>query len=222
MIEADSVVDAERQLMLAYVPPQWRAAIGTLWQLDARLGDVVATTSEPAVGAIRLAWWRDALLRLDEAPAPAEPLLRAVAEKVLPRVAGATLATLPEGWGAVLDADPSDVALDSYGLDRGATLFAAAADLLHAPGEAVRAPGAGWALVDLAHGSRDRGLRIAALAAAGRAMTAWDGRVPRGLRPLGMLGMLARIDVAAGPDVQRRQGAPSRIARMMRYRMIGR
>ena len=215
-------IDPERALMLAYVPADRRPAIAALWALDHRLGMVLSTTTEPAIGAIRLVWWRDALRRLDQADAPAEPLLREVAERLLPHLPGAMLASLAEGWGAVIDDDQDEDAYARHGVERGATLFAAAAMVLGDDPDAVRAIGAGWALVDLAYGTRDPALRKAALDAARRALAEWDGRVPRVLRPLGMLGMLARIDAAAGPDGERRPGAPGRVARMMRYRMFGR
>ena len=50
------------------------------------MADVVRTTSEPMLGAIRLAWWRERLEELDDgAPPPPEPRLQAVAYELLPR-----------------------------------------------------------------------------------------------------------------------------------------
>lgn len=215
-------IDPERMLMLSYVPVDRRPAVAALWALDHRLGMVLSTTTEPAIGAIRLAWWRDALQRLDRTAPPAEPLLRDVAEHLSPHVEGAMLAPLAEGWGAVIDEAYDDDACERHGRARGEALFAAAATVLGGDPDAVRTIGSGWALVDLAHGTRDIAMRTAALAAAGRALAEWDGRVPAALRPLGMLGMLARMDVAAGPAAERRLGAPGRMARMLRYRIFGR
>ena len=84
MPPAVPIVDPERNLVLAYAPVRARAALATLWRLDERLGGVVATTSEPMIGRIRLAWWREALERLDQGGPPAEPLLRETAETLLP------------------------------------------------------------------------------------------------------------------------------------------
>src|SRR3546814_5769707 len=47
--------------------------------LDISLGRVVASTSEPMIGAMRLAWWREALERLHLPPVPGEPVLQALA-----------------------------------------------------------------------------------------------------------------------------------------------
>ncbi|MET0376783.1 MAG: squalene/phytoene synthase family protein, partial [Rhizorhabdus sp.] len=71
--------DPERQLALTYAPPPVRAGLACLWQIDERMAAIVAAAREPAIGAMRLLWWRDALAKLDdaEAPVPAEPLLEA-------------------------------------------------------------------------------------------------------------------------------------------------
>lgn len=212
-------VDPERLLSLAHVPFAVRPALMTVWQLDARLASVLATTSDPAIGMIRLAWWRDALRRLDSTAPPAEPLLQAVAERVLPILSGADLAGLAESWGAVLEDAPGDLAGWQA---RGRTLFRLAAGILGGAGETAASIGAGWGLVDLAHGTRDAALRQAALRAAAGVLADWNGRTPRSLRALGMLGMLARIDAGRADGVLQQRGAPGRIARMLRYRLIGR
>ena len=223
MDEDDTPLGPERTLMLLHVPPARRAAVEALWRLDARLGAVLATTTEPAIGIMRLAWWRDALIRLDGGPAPAEPVLQALAAAVVPQVAGSALATIAEGWGAMVDGDPA--MLDEYGRDRGGGLFRLSARLLgasEADAAVVEAIGAGWALVDLGWGQRDPAFRLAALEAAERAMAGWNGRSSAALRPLGMLGVMARRDVAAGVAAERLEGSPGRIAVMLRHRLFGR
>ena len=119
------------------------------------------------VSRIRLAWWREALERLDHAPPPAEPVLQALAAHVLPLVSGAELAAMEEGWAALLDEGLLDSeSLDRHAACRGGLLFRYSARLL---GEAEAAEPAGerWALVDLArHSARDtrhgaRGRRVA-------------------------------------------------------------
>ena len=49
------------------------------------MGDVVARSTEPALGAIKLAWWRERLEELDHGKVPAEPRLQAAAAELLPR-----------------------------------------------------------------------------------------------------------------------------------------
>ncbi|RYE01298.1 MAG: hypothetical protein EOP61_11635, partial [Sphingomonadales bacterium] len=88
----------ERALILTYAGER-RAALAALLALDDALATLLRTTSEPALGQMRLAWWREALERLDSAPAPAEPVLRALAGEVLPLgVTGASLVPIVHGW----------------------------------------------------------------------------------------------------------------------------
>ena len=91
-------LDPDRKLALAYVPAAARPAVEALWRLDASLGAILATGTQPLISQMRLAWWREALERLDRAPAPAEPLLQDLATHVLAVVRGAELAAMEEGW----------------------------------------------------------------------------------------------------------------------------
>ena len=216
-----AALDPERQLALAYVPAAVRSAIDALWRLDVILGQVLVTGSEPMISRIRLAWWREALERLDRAPPPAEPMLETIAQVLLPAgITGAELGVMETGWTILtgigaLGADD----LAAYGAARGGTLFALAGRLLGDETEQLRAAGIRWALVDLARRSGNRDETEAALAAA-QAVAGAPGRWPRALRPLGMLAALADRDIALGATEQ--QGSPARIWRMIRHRLTGR
>ena len=59
---------AERALALSYADGRHRAALESLLALDDALAQVLRTTTTPAVGQLRLAWWREALAALDHAP----------------------------------------------------------------------------------------------------------------------------------------------------------
>jgi phytoene synthase len=96
-------LDRDQVLALSYVGVRRRPAAEALWRLDAALGAVLTSGREPLIKQIKLAWWRDALEALDRNPAPAEPVLEAVGEHVLPRgVTGAQLAAMQEGWNLLL------------------------------------------------------------------------------------------------------------------------
>lgn len=171
---------AELDLILRYAPAPSRAALSALFALDAKFAEIVATTTEPVLGQMRLRWWHDALERLDTAPAPAEPLLRAVAAEVLALgLRGAELATLTGPWDAALAAEGG--ALAAAHVDRGERLFALLARLMRAEGAGVSAAGAAWALASAGLPAEEP-LRRAASAA-------W----PRRARPL-LLPALAAAD----------------------------
>jgi 15-cis-phytoene synthase len=125
------LADPERTLAVAYAPADRRAGLTSLFALDERFGQVVASTSEPMIGMMRLAWWREALDRLDQGSAPAEPLLVALADHVLPHgVTGAAMASIEDGWAALIDGEVDDAAIARHGRERGGNLFEAAAKLL--------------------------------------------------------------------------------------------
>lgn len=211
------IADPERALAVTYAPAPLRPGLTTLFALDERFASVVASTTEPSIGLIRLAWWREALERLDRGPAPAEPLLAALAEHVLPRgVTGVALAEIEDGWAALLDGEDLVV---RHGTARG-RLFVAAGQLLGSEDPRLSAAGEGWALADLAHRHSDPAIRTEARARANAVLAALGGVWPGPIRALGALAMLARRDVAS--DAPRQQGSPGRLARMLALRLIGR
>lgn len=197
------------------------AAVRALWALDEAFGKVLATGREPMISRIRLAWWREALERLDNAPPPHEPVLKGLAELVLPRgIAGAALARMEAGWSALISDEPIQRAdLDLYAARRGGLLFGFSSRLLGSSKADVEPAGEAWALVDLARHSIERHDIEAALAAA-RAR-ALPRRWPRALRPIGMLAVLTARDLARGPEAWEEPGAPPRTARMLRHRLTG-
>jgi phytoene synthase len=211
-------LDPDRVLALSYVPAARRPALDALFRLDAALGAVLAGGREAMLSRIRLAWWREALEKLDREKAPAEPVLQALAAHVLPAgVAGAELAGMEEGWAVLLsDYALSEEDLDLYAKRRGGLLFAFAARLLGGEGEAG---GEAWALVDLARHSANAPDRDGALAAA-RARPA-PPRLPARLRPLGVLAALARRDAEPERPHWEPQGAPKRMLRMLAHRLSG-
>jgi phytoene synthase len=218
----DAVVsNPEAALALGSAPGAARPALHALWALDEALGRVLATGREPMVSRIRLAWWREALERLDREPPPKEPVLQGVASHLIPTgLTGAELAAMEEGWLAILGDEPIEQeALDLYAARRGGLLFTCAARLLGTDGAGVAAAGEAWALIDLARHSTEAYDIEAALAAARsrRLPTRW----PRALRPLGMLAVLADRDRRRAPGQLEPLGTPPRTARMLRHRLTG-
>jgi phytoene synthase len=222
----DRVIGPETALAIGYAAPPRRAGLAALLDLDAALAAVLRTTREPLVGQMRLTWWHDALTRLDSAPPPAEPVLVALGEAVLPHgITGARLATMVEGWEELLDDDlTGGEAMARFARLRGAGLFGIAGVLLGArAGDPLDAAGTGWALIDLARHLRDRAAAEKALASARDALTvATRVRWSRAARALGALAHLALLDTALPLDQPVPIGAPRRVARLAWHRMTGR
>ncbi len=213
--------DPDRALALLAAPAAVRDALTLLFVLDLRLAAIADRGGEPAAALLRLAWWRDALTALDGAPAPAEPMLRAVSETLLSRgVSGAALARIAEGWLALAEDDlAGQAAIDEHAAERGGTLFSVAGRLCGVDDDRLALAGAGWALAERAAHADDP-LVAARLAEAARARFAGLGtaRWPRRLRVLGTLVALARHDLAR----KTRRSRAARLLRALRHRVTGR
>lgn len=218
-------VDPERALALAYAPKRWQGGLAALLALDATLGQILRTTREPLVGQMRLTWWHEALVALDHAPPPAQPVLQALAAEVVPHgVTGAMLAGMVDGWEVLLDPDPlTRLALENYAKARGGTVFALAGRLLGASGQdPVLLAGQGWALADLARHSRDTAALLPGEMAAAALAEAMRQRWSPAARALGALAHIARMDMALPPTVPAPVGAPRRVIRLAWHRFTGR
>ena len=189
-------------LALDYAPVDVRGAIAALFRLDRLLGGILRTTTQPMVGQMRLAWWREALERLDTLPPPAEPVLRGLADDVMPLgISGARLAAMIDGWEALLDT-LDDTALHTHAEARGATLFALASTICGVvPDDRIAAAGRGWALADLKDnvGDPDAAARAALLARAALGDTA-GYRWPVRVRALGALALVAGLSLDGAPS----------------------
>jgi phytoene synthase len=213
-------LDPDRTLALTYVPTKRRSAVGALWRLDSALGNALAAGREPTIARIKLAWWREALERLDREGAPAEPVLRDAAEHLLPIITGAELARMEEGWAVLPSAEtlrPVDLA--AYAFGRGGRLFDYTARLLGSRLPDLEEAGEAWALVDLARHCATAEDADVALAAARerRGPRRW----PAPLRPLGMLAALAERDSDPARPPWEPRGSPKRMWRMLRHRLTG-
>ena len=173
----------------------------------------MTSSTQPALGAIRLAWWREALERLDTSPAPPEPRLQSAAAELLPRgVRGADLARLEDGWATLLDEEPDPQRVAA----RGESLFAAGAKLLGATdgllGDAGRLH-AGEAAV--------RAGLLLRFEPGGELARLQGHRFARTLRPLTGLARLAARDARLRPR-QEVEATPGRALALLSHRLSGR
>jgi 15-cis-phytoene synthase len=188
------------------------------------MGDVVRTTTEPMLGSIRLAWWRERLEELDSGVrAPAEPRLQAVQASLLPRgVTGKDCAGLEGGWLRLFDPFPWNAQTAEAIWFRGNLLFGLGARIVREPDERIQAAGALWALVDAARHCSDAKSRVMLI---GQARTFAPGlggaRFASALRPLSMLATLAIRDCKRVEPFEA-EGSPGRAAAMLRHWLSGR
>ncbi|MBV8971254.1 MAG: squalene/phytoene synthase family protein [Sphingomonadaceae bacterium] len=208
--------DRDRYLATLYAPAEVRPALFALHALDLELANVVATTTEAMLGEIRLAWWREALTKLDTAPPPAQPVLTALGRHALPLgIKGQALEPLEDAFLALLlDERLAGRALDDHLDRRGGTLFAACATALGVAQGSARALGRAWALGQLVQPGikappvdPDDARRIAA--------PPQPARLTPALRPLAALADFAVADVARALG-GRSAGLPGSAGRQLR------
>lgn len=164
------------------------------------MADVVASSSDPALGAIRLAWWREALQRLDQSAPPAEPRLRAVADHLIPLgVTGAELAKLEDCWLALIEPFPWTILTAELVRMRGRILFGIGARLSAETADDAEAAGALWSLVDVARHCGDPASRAMLFDEARKSAAGLGPRKPpKALRPLTALAAVAAHDALGG------------------------
>jgi len=190
-----------------------RPAFDALFDIDDAMADVVAESTQPALGAIKLAWWRERLEELDQGKVPSEPRLQAAARELLPRgISGGDLAQLEAGWATLLQEQPD---IDVLG-QAGGGLFEIAARFLKSSDPALRDAGRTYAFQMVQR--RD-------LLASGLPESDFRelvGRVfPKSLRPLTALTALAVRDLRRGDD-REPEATPGRAIALLAHRLTGR
>ena len=197
----------EAELALAWSSQKVRGPLSIALQLDRRLARIVGRTTEPMLGQMRLAWWREAL---------AKPLLeRPRGDEVLDAVglhwAGQEAALLPmvDAWEVLVTTQhlgPADV--EAFGTQRGAFFAALAGDEAVGGTDRIAAAAFRWAVADAAVAVSDPDERKA-LVDAGLARDDRRGPMPRALRGLAVLDALAiRALRRGGRPLMEGRGAP--------------
>lgn len=93
-------------LALAHTQPELRDALRIFFELDLRLGRIVSATSEPMLGQMRLAWWRDMLGTPVEDRPGGDAVLDGIGEYWAGREA--ELVPLVDAWEHLLADPPLD------------------------------------------------------------------------------------------------------------------
>jgi hypothetical protein len=214
-------------LALLYMPRPQRRLVADLFALDAVLGQVLHATRAPMVGQLRFAWWRERLHDLDRGIATAEPHLEGAARVVAGSgMSGKMLAEeLVDRWEAILLAPTYDDDFVGPVVGRGSALFGQSALILGASdlADAKRAMDAGsmWAMMDFARHCRDPDMLDVLVDVARDRAEALVGTAEAAIRPLTMLGLLAKRDLARWPD-REEQATPARAWAMIGHKLTGR
>ncbi|WNO55051.1 squalene/phytoene synthase family protein [Stakelama saccharophila] len=224
---AELIENPEFALALSYVPPAAQSGVAALFALDGKLAEVVRTTTEPALGQMRLLWWRDTVLDLKSGRVAAVPAVENIHRYALPQGADVQtdlVAGIADGWSVLIEEETlGRDALMRFARLRGGNLFGSAAALCSVEDDGrLRKCGQGWALVDLARHSRSSALADACLEIA-RPLLRYGlrGRLPRAARGLGALAHLAERDSRRPPSDPVQVGAPGRVGRMLWHRLTG-
>ena len=172
---------------------------------------MVTRSTQPALAAIKLAWWRERLEELDDGRIPAEPRLESAAQQLLPRgISGTDLAGLEHGWATCLQPTPDIPSVSEHG----SLLFAIACRLIDVPfDEGIGDAGSLFAITQAAR----RGLITLP-----SDMSAIASVMPKRARPLTGLAALAARDLrCAGRDFEP-EATPGRSWILIRHRVTGR
>lgn len=189
-------LSAEAELALAWSPAKVRAPLTMALRLDRRLARIVARTTEPMLGQMRLAWWREALAK----PVSERPQGDAVLDGLGATWRGreAALAAMIDAWEVLVTADALGAQeIEAFGSGRGAFFNALGED--HGGAQSARIASAAfrWAIADAAAGVSDPAER-ARLVSIGLAQGDTHGRLPAHLRGLAVLDALAQRSLRRG------------------------
>ena len=194
-----------QRLALNYAPSGTRPATAALFTYDARLGELGAKASEPLLGQLRLAWWRDEMGKPVPERVKGDPVLDALGQSWAGEEAA--LVGLVDGWELLLGEALGESELEGFAAIRAEAFGALARQLGAVPSaEAAARAGSVWALADFASRTSDPAERDGAVA-----LALGYGRNPapraRVLRPLAVLHGLALHSLAGGgaPLVSRRR-----------------
>ena len=205
-------MDDDRKIVLAQLPRHLRPAFAALWNLDLAFADIVSTTSDAHIGAIRMAWWRERLEELDEGAVPAEPRLLRVRDELISRqFSGCELSKLEDAWLPLLASFPWREEVADGLKRRGQILFGVGARILGGDAEDGEAAGALWSLVDGARHCSDVHSRMFLLERARSAIQELPpNRPPKFLRRLTGLAAIAAHDAIRNRPLDLASFSPGR------------
>jgi phytoene synthase len=205
--ESPDILLPEAGIALAWSPPEVRAPLSIAFQLDRRLARIVARTSEPMLGQMRLAWWREMLGTSVEARPRGDAVLDGIGAHWQGREEA--LAAMVDGWEVLVTSERLGYEeAKTFGMLRGEFFSALAPQEKGIVQDRLAAAGYRWALADAASAVSDPEERDT-LVSVGLARTHLGGSFPRVLRGLAVLDALAlRALRRGGRPLMEGRGAP--------------
>ncbi|MBD2841750.1 hypothetical protein [Erythrobacter rubeus] len=195
MTDTEEHLPPELELALAYTPSAIRPAMRTYFALDGRLARILSGTTEPILGQMRLAWWREMLGK----PSAERPSGDAVLDAIGEHWAGNEPAMVPviDGWEVLIVSDQlaSSQLLD-FGKGRACAFLHFLGDATDDERDRAQAAGIRWALADAARRVSDDAERAEIVRTALNIRA--GGRLPRALRGLAVLDALAMRALKSG------------------------
>ena len=189
------------RLISAYAVKQHKPPFHAAFAFDAQLAEIIRSTSEPMIGAIRLQWWRDVMAKPTHERPLGNPVIAAMNALDAPDAIAADAKALIDAWEGLIEAEGDALQNHlAFAEARGRALFGMFARAIAADREAdLLRLGRLWAAWDLARHLSDPA-EAEALLGAIRSEAGWlkSLRLPRRLRPLTILAALVRLDMRAG------------------------
>ncbi len=147
MFDIRNALSPPQRLAVVYAPRDVREAFSVLLAFDAKMRDIVATTSETLIGQLKLAWWRDAAMA-DQVRRPRGELLFTRIGALGANAIQAELLLLLDAWEILLVDGGTDTALNRFARDRSAGIFGGYQRLVGCDAD-LDELGTAWAISDL-------------------------------------------------------------------------
>ena len=111
------------RLAIAYAPSDVRDRFSLLLQFDVRIADVVGKATEPLIGQMKLAWWRDVIGMTSNRRPSGEPLVAQMNLLADADLEHAMLQLLAAWEGVLVEDEWDDVTLKAFASERGRAIF---------------------------------------------------------------------------------------------------
>jgi 15-cis-phytoene synthase len=190
------ILPPELTLAMAWTPQKVREPLRIAFELDQRLARIVARTTEPMLGQMRLAWWREALGKPVGDRPRGDAVLDAIGQHWVEREVA--LMAMVDGWEVLITAEHLTASKAAAFAEGRGAFFAALAPLeTGAVQQRIKSAAARWALADAVTGISEPDERTVLLAAAPPKETS-GAKMPPPLRGLAVLDALAQRAIFRG------------------------